>query len=138
MNSKILTLLLVLSFPTSAAIGGVSIYLLNEIVQTANSTTYSAEEEMYLLDLMIEKARKNEIDSVDLVRILESQKKNRNASYDLVNSIQGMSNSVIVALVFVVIGQLSLLSLFIKKRNELPNSPYKKMQSDPAKAGPLI
>ena len=117
MKAKFLTLTLVVSILSSAVIGAVSIYLLNEIIQIANRTTYSLEEEISLFDQVIVKAKNNEINKSELVRLIESQKKTRISSYDLMDSVQGITYSVITTLFFIVILQLNLLYSYMKRKD---------------------
>ncbi len=67
---------------------------------------------------MIEKAKKNEIENSDLIRIFVSEKKRRIAAHDVMNSNQELSNRVIATLILVVIGQMILVSSYIKNKSE--------------------
>ncbi|MGB5327610.1 MAG: hypothetical protein WBO58_05255 [Gammaproteobacteria bacterium] len=118
MRAKILPFLLIVSIPISAGISVRSIYSFNEIIQASHNTSYSLEEETNLLDQMIEKADKNEIEGLDLVRIFKSQKKTRIAAHDVMNSSNELSIHMIATLILLVIVQMCLLFLYMKKCHE--------------------
>ena len=109
---------LVFLFLASAIIGAGSTYYLTEIIQLSHKTTYSLEEEIYLYDQIIEKANKNEIEQSDLIRIFASEKKRRIAAHNVMNSTQKLSKKVIATLIFIVIGQMVLVFLYMKKKDE--------------------
>ena len=117
MKIKTLTLFVLLFTPVTAILGSGAIYLLNEIVQKANSTSYTAEEEDKLIESMIDLAKQGQIESSELVRIFESEKKQRTASREVASSIQNIRNSAIQLLGFIALGQLYLVFLLKKKIN---------------------
>ena len=119
MKLKLLTWALVLSIPISAIIGAGSIYLLNELLQTSHRTTYTNEEEIATYDRIIEMAEKNEIESSLIKKAFVSQKTSRIAAHKIMDGSKEFRNKVIVALIFSIVLQLSLLHSYIKKSNEV-------------------
>ena len=119
MNTKALVSFLIMSIFFSALVGAGATYYLNEIFQLSHRTSYSLEEEVNLYDQMIVKANKNEIQSGDLVRIFESEKKRRIAAHDLMPASQEISRSVIAVLLVIGFFQIYLVYLCIKSKREV-------------------
>ncbi len=116
MKHKLLTWALAISIPISAIIGAGAIYLLNELYQTSQGTTYTKEEEIATYDQIIEMADNNEIEPEVIKQVFESQRKSRIAAHKIMNGSNDMRNNAIAALVFVLILQMILLRAFIKSR----------------------
>ena len=109
--------LLIITILLSGFVGVRTNYQLNKLLQVSHSSTYSKEEEFRLYDQMLKMASNNEISQADVIRIVENQKKQRTAAYDITEGAQEISTSMNATLIVLIILQIALLIYYVKKAN---------------------
>ena len=118
MKPRTIIVLLILTILISGFVGVRTNYHLGKLLQVSHSSTYSREEEFRLYDQMIKMASNNEINPADVIRIVESQRKQRIAAYNVIDGAQEVSISMNTALIALVILQIGLLIYYVKKEND--------------------
>jgi len=95
-----------------------TIFNLNKLLQVSHQSTYTKEEEIRIYDEIQKMASNSEISQSDIIRIVESQKKQRSAAYKIMAGSQKTSTKMNATFIVLIAFQIVLLIYYVKKSNE--------------------
>ena len=118
MKPKAILVWLTATILLTGIVGVYTSHSLNKLLQLSHRSTYSKEEEFRLYDKILEMTSNNEISTTDVIRVIESTKKQRTAAHKVLESAEEISTNMNAILIVLILFQIVLLAYYAKQSNE--------------------